>query len=317
MRVLYPTIKPYQTQTLKVSDKHTVYVEEVGNPKGIPVLFVHGGPGSGCSEDSRRFFDPSLYRIVLFDQRGAGRSEPHASLEENTTQALVDDMEQIRQHLGIEKWLLFGGSWGSTLSLVYAERHPQRVTGLILRGVFLGRQQDLAWFYQAGASRIYPEHWQHFLEFIPVSEQNNLIAAYYHRLTGEDEIVRMGAAKHWSEWEGKCATLSPNKSLVEQFTQPHAALSLARIEAHFFQNKIFLEDNQILKNIEKIKHIPGIIVHGRYDMICPMDNAHALHQAWPASELQIICDAGHSSKELGILDALIQATDKFAAMLSA
>jgi proline iminopeptidase len=316
MRMLYPTIKPYHSQQLKVSETHSIYVEEVGSPTGIPVVFVHGGPGAGCSEDSRRFFDPSVYRIVLFDQRGAGRSEPYASLEHNTTQTLVEDMETIRQQLGIEKWLLFGGSWGSTLSLVYAQSHPNRVSGLILRGIFLGRQQDLAWFYQAGASYIYPDHWQHFIEPIPEAEREDLIDAYYRRLIGDDEIIRMGAAKHWSEWEGKCATLSPNKSLVEQFTQPHAALGLARIEAHYFKNKIFLEDNQILKNIERIKHIPGIIVHGRYDMICTMDNAYALHQAWPASELQIICDAGHSSKEPGILDALIQATDRFSKIIS-
>lgn len=312
MQTFYPEIKPYQRHQIAVEPPHELYVDESGNPDGIPVLFVHGGPGAGCGKYDRRFFDPEVYRIVLFDQRGAGRSRPHAELQNNTTQKLVEDIEVIRTTLGIDKWVLFGGSWGSTLSLVYAETYPERVLGLILRGIFLCRPQDLHWFYQDGASRIFPEFWDDFIHPIPVEERGDMIGAYYRYLTGDNEILQMSAAKSWSLWEGRCATLRPNQDVVDSFTEPHRALSLACIEAHYFVNNTFLEEDQILRNADKLAGIPGVIVHGRYDMICPLDNAFALHQAWPDSQLQIIRDAGHASRETGIVDALIRATDEMA-----
>lgn len=312
MQTFYPEIKPYQRHQIAVEPPHELYVDESGNPDGIPVLFVHGGPGAGCGKYDRRFFDPEVYRIVLFDQRGAGRSRPHAELQNNTTQKLVEDIEVIRTTLGIDKWVLFGGSWGSTLSLVYAETYPERVLGLILRGIFLCRPQDLHWFYQDGASRIFPEFWEDFIHPIPAEERGNMIGAYYRYLTGDNEILQMSAAKSWSLWEGRCATLRPNQDVVDSFTEPHRALSLACIEAHYFVNNTFLEEDQILRNADKLAGIPGVIVHGRYDMICPLDNAFALHQAWPDSQLQIIRDAGHASRETGIVDALIRATDEMA-----
>ena len=308
MLILYPDIKPYKTQRLQVGGVHEIYVEESGNPQGIPVLFVHGGPGSGCSRQDRRFFDPERYHIILFDQRGAGKSLPHAELQGNTTPDLVDDMEKIRQHLQIERWLLFGGSWGSTLSLIYAETHPERVLGLILRGVFLCREQDTAWFYQDGAKRIFPDYWEDFVHPIPQSERHDMLAAYYQRLTGSNELAKMAAAKAWSLWEGHCATLRPSHDVVEAFADPHRAMSLARIESHYFINDAFIEANQIMENVSRLEGIPGIIVHGRYDMICPLDNAFELHRHWHDSELHIIRDAGHASREPGIVDALIRAT---------
>lgn len=316
MQTLFPDIVPYQTHELPVDEIHTLYLEECGNPDGIPVLFVHGGPGSGTSKRDRRFFDPERYRIILFDQRGAGRSSPHAELRNNTTQLLVTDMERIRQHLGVEQWVLFGGSWGSTLSLLYAEAHPDRVRGLILRGIFLCRPQDLTWFYHTGASRVFPDHWQEFLDPIPAEEHNDLISAYYRRLTGANELAKMAAAKAWAAWEGRCATLRDNPEVIDHFSTPHTALSLACIEAHYFVNNAFISPNQIIANAQRLNDIPGIIVHGRYDMICPLDNALALHQAWPDSDLQIIRDAGHSSQEPGIVDALIKATKAMAALIS-
>lgn len=312
MHPLYPPIKPYQSAMLKVSDVHSLYVEESGSTDGIPVLFIHGGPGAGCSSDDRRFFDPEKYRIILFDQRGAGRSTPHANLTENTTQHLIEDIEKIREHLGIEKWVLFGGSWGSTLSLLYAQSHPDRVSHMILRGIFLCRKQDLQWFYQEGASHIFPDYWQAFIEPIPESKRSNMVNAYYELLTGGNELGKMNAAKHWSLWEGKCATLRPSTNVMDTFCNTHFALSLARIEAHFFYHAAFIDENQILNNMDKIKHIPSTIVHGRYDMVCPLDNAFDLHQLWPEAELQIIREGGHASREPGILDALIQATDALA-----
>ena len=312
MQTFYPEIKPYQRHQIAVEPPHELYVDESGNPDGIPVLFVHGGPGAGCGRYDRRFFDPEVYRIVLFDQRGAGRSRPHAELHNNTTQKLVEDIEIIRTTLGIDKWVLFGGSWGSTLSLVYAETYPERVLGLILRGIFLCRPQDLHWFYQDGASRIFPDFWEDFIHPIPAEERGDMIAAYHRYLTGDNEILQMSAAKSWSLWEGRCATLRPNQDVVDSFTEPHRALSLACIEAHYFVNNTFLEEDQILRNAYKLAGIPGVIVHGRYDMICPLDNAFSLHQAWPDSQLQIIRDAGHASRETGIVDALIRATDEMA-----
>lgn len=315
MQTFYPEIKPYQRHQIAVEPPHELYVDESGNPEGIPVLFVHGGPGAGCGKYDRRFFDPEVYRIVLFDQRGAGRSRPHAELENNTTQKLVEDIEVIRTTLGIDKWVLFGGSWGSTLSLVYAQTHPERVLGLILRGIFLCRPQDLQWFYQDGASHVFPDYWEDFIHPIAPEERGDMIAAYYRCLTGDNEIQQMSAAKAWSLWEGRCATLRPNQDVVDSFSDPHRALSLARIEAHFFVNNTFLVDDQIIRNADKLEGIPGIIVHGRYDMVCPLDNAYALHRAWPDSQLQIIREAGHASREPGIVDALIRATDEMAKRL--
>lgn len=317
MLVLFPEIKPTLTHRLRVSDLHELHLEESGNPAGIPVLFVHGGPGGGTDGSSRRFCDPERYRILVFDQRGAGRSTPHAELEDNTTQALVADMEAIRQFLAIERWMLFGGSWGSTLSLVYAQTYPERVLGMVLRGIFLCRQQDLHWFYQEGASRIFPDHWEEYYTHIPQEERHDMIAAYHRRLIGDDEIARMAAAKIWSNWEGVCSTLRPNPHVVDRFIDPHFALAMARIEAHYFSHRIFLEENQILNNVERLAGIPGIIVHGRYDMVCPLDNATALHRGWPDSELYIIREAGHSALEPGNTDALIRATEAMAKLIDA
>ncbi|MGO0306109.1 prolyl aminopeptidase [Endozoicomonas acroporae] len=316
MRTLYPAIKPYATRHLQVDDIHEIYIEECGSQDGLPVLFVHGGPGAGCTEQDRRFFDPEKYRIILFDQRGSGRSRPHAELEHNNTTALIEDMELIRENLGVERWLVFGGSWGSTLSLLYAQAHPKRLSGLVLRGVFLSRQQDLDWLYKEGASRVFPDHWAHFLELIPEGERGDLLEAYYQRLFGEDELARMNAAKHWSLWEGNTATLRPNHELVDHFADPHLALSLSRIECHYFKHKSFINPNQIIEKMNLISAIPGVIVHGRYDMICPLDNAQALADHWPQADLQIIRDAGHASCEPGIVDALVRATDDFARRLA-
>jgi proline iminopeptidase len=315
MQVLYPDIRTYAEHRLQVDNIHSLYVEESGNPDGIPALFVHGGPGAGCGKYDRRFFDPERYRIILFDQRGAGRSTPHAELENNTTAHLVADMEAIREYLKIDKWMLFGGSWGSTLSLVYAQMFPHRVMALVLRGIFLCRQQDLHWFYQSGADRIFPDYWREYTSVIPPEEQDDFMQAYYRRLTGTNELAKMAAAKAWSTWEGRCATLRPNPDVVHIFSEPHMALSLARIEAHYFVNKAFLAPDQIIRNADRLAGIPGIIIHGRYDIVCPLDNATALHEAWPDSELHIIRDAGQSSHESSIADALIKATDEMAKRL--
>ncbi|MGE0370838.1 MAG: prolyl aminopeptidase [Gammaproteobacteria bacterium] len=304
----YPAIKPYVTHSLQVDALHTLYVEECGNPDGLPVLFVHGGPGAGCESWHRRFFDPEVWRIVLFDQRGCGRSTPHAELRDNTTQDLVADIERIRTHLGIERWAVFGGSWGSTLGLVYAETHPERVTGLILRGIFLCRPAEIRWFYQEGASWLFPDYWEEYLRPIPEDERGDLVPAYYRRLTGEDEIARMAAAKAWSRWEGKTSNLLPRKEVVDHFSEPYTALSLARIECHYFMNDSFLAPDQILRDAHRLADIPGVIVHGRYDAVCPLKNAWDLHQAWPRAELRVIPDAGHSALEPGIIDALGRAT---------
>ncbi|MGQ7960685.1 prolyl aminopeptidase [Pseudomonas sp. SP16.1] len=315
MQTLYPEIKPYARHELAVESPHVLYVDESGSADGLPVLFIHGGPGAGCDAASRRYFDPNLYRIVTFDQRGCGRSTPHASLEGNTTQALIGDIERIREHLGIDKFVLFGGSWGSTLALAYAQAHPHRVLGLILRGIFLCRPQEFRWFYQEGASRLFPDYWEDYLAPIPLEERGDLMQAFYKRLTGPDQIAQMHAAKAWSSWEGRTATLRPNPQVVERFSEAHRALSIARIECHYFVNDAFLEPDQLLRDMPKIAHLPGIIVHGRYDAICPLDNAWALHQAWPNSELQIIRDAGHSAAEPGITDALVRAAEQMARRL--
>ncbi len=312
MRTLYPDIQPIRQHYLDVSDGHRIYVEESGNPAGIPVLFVHGGPGGGCAPNHRRFFNPDRYRIILFDQRGCGRSTPHASLDHNDTRKLVADMEAIRLFLGVDRWLLFGGSWGSTLSLVYAQAHPDTVCGLILRGIFLCREQDIHWFYQSGANALFPDFWQDYLAPIPEHERHDLLAAYYRRLTSDNELIRMAAAKAWSVWEGRCSTLDPNPDVVEHFADPHFALAMARIEAHYFTHKAFLEADEILDNCTRLQEIPTVIVHGRYDVVCPLQQAFALQQRMPHAELHIVRDAGHSAFEPGIIDNLIRATDQFA-----
>jgi len=310
---LYPDIEPYARHRLAVDEPHELYLEESGNPDGIPVLVVHGGPGGGCEDYHRRFFDAERFRIILMDQRGAGRSTPLAELEGNSTDTLVQDMETIRQFLGIDRWLLFGGSWGSTLSLVYAETYPERVLGLVLRGIFLCRPRDIQWFYQEGASRVFPDYWQDFLAPIPEDERHDMVTAYYRRLTSANELEQIQAAKAWSIWEGRCATLHPNPKVVEHFGHPHVAIALARIECHYFMNNAFLEPDQIVRDAGRLADIPGVIVHGRYDMVCPLDNALALHQAWPEAELHIIRDAGHSASEPAIVDALLRGVEEVVA----
>lgn len=315
MLTLFPDIKPNAQHRIAVDPLHELYVEESGNPDGIPVLVVHGGPGGGCEDYHRRFFDAERYRIILMDQRGAGRSRPLAEFAGNTTQHLVGDMETVRTFLGVDRWILFGGSWGSTLSLVYAQSYPGRVLGLVLRGIFLCRPKDIHWFYQDGASRVFPDYWRDFLAPIPEEERGDLVKAYYRRLTSSNELEQIQAAKAWSIWEGRCATLHPNPRVVEHFGHPHVAIALARIECHYFMNRAFLEDNQIVRDATVLKDIPGIIVHGRYDMVCPLDNALALSRAWPEADLRIIRDAGHSASEPAIIDALMRGVDEVAASL--
>lgn len=313
LRALYPEIQPYRTGFLAVDGGHRLYWEESGNPNGQPVLFLHGGPGIGISAYHRSFFDPAHYRIILFDQRGSGKSEPFSSLENNTLWHLVSDVEQLRRELQIEKWLLFGGSWGSTLALTYAIEHPERVEGLILRGIFLCRPQEIHWYYQSGAHHLYPDQWEQFLAPIPVEERENLVAAYYRRLTSMDPEVRREAAKAWSGWEGATSKLRFDPELFASFTAEESADSIARIECHYFINNTFFDsDNWILERIDRIRHLPAVIVQGRYDVPCPMISAWELHRAWPEATLHIIADAGHSATEPGILDALIRATDAFA-----
>ena len=312
MQQLFPHIEPFRTHMLDVSEGHSLYIEECGRADGLPVVFVHGGPGAGCELYHRQFFDPDVYRIVLFDQRGCGRSMPHASLQGNTTQDLVADMEVIRSTLGIDRWVVFGGSWGSTLGIIYAETHPERVLGLILRGIFLCRPRDIRWFYQEGASFLLPDYWGDYLEIIPEPEREDMVAAYYRRLTGADELAMMAAARAWSLWEGRASTLLPKTAVVDHFGNPQTALSLARIECHYFMNNSFLEDDQLLEHAARLHAIPGVIVHGRYDVVCPMEQAWALHTAWPQAELKLIPDAGHSATEPGIVDALVTATNRFA-----
>ena len=312
MLTLYPPIKPYAEHNLKVDDTHTIYVEECGEPTGIPVMFLHGGPGAGCDPDHRRFFDPSKYRIILFDQRGCGRSTPHLSLINNTTQDLIEDMEKIRTTLNVNKLMLFGGSWGATLALLYAQKYPKNVTGFILRGVFLGRKQDLDWLFKDGASKFFPDHWVQFLENVPEDQRGDLIKAYYDLLHGEDDLRHMSVAKSWGLWEAECSTLEFNPDNERRFTNPHFALGIATIETHYFVNNLFIEKNQILNNMSKIAHIPAVIVHGRYDMVCTLDNSFALSKVWPEAKLEIIRHAGHSAREPGITDALIAATNTLA-----
>lgn len=310
---LYPELEPNKTGMLKVSSTHEIYYEESGNPKGKPAVFVHGGPGGGTEGKQRRFFDPEKYRIILFDQRGCGKSKPYACLEENTTWDLVEDMEKLRQHLEIEKWLVFGGSWGSTLALAYAETHPQKVTELVLRGIFLLRKREIDWFYQEGASYIFPDVWEDYLSLIPKEERGDLVKAYYKRLTGSDKETQLKAARAWSIWEGKTSKLLPDTAFADHYGEDEFALAFARIECHYFTHSgWFKPDDQLLKNAGKLKNIPAVIVQGRYDVVCPMDSAWALHREWPEAEFILVPDAGHSAFEPGICKALVSACDKFA-----
>lgn len=312
MKTLYDPIEPFDRGRLPVSSIHTLYYEQCGNPEGQPVVFLHGGPGGGLIEDYRRYFDPQAYRIVLFDQRGAGDSTPHANLEDNTTWHLVSDIERLREHLGVEAWQVFGGSWGSTLALAYAQTHTERVRQLVLRGIFLCRPKEIRWFYQEGASAIYPDVWEEYVGVIPESERDDMLTAYHRRLTSDDERVRLEAARAWSIWEGSTSKLFPDPNLINEFGEPHKALSLARIECHYFMNSAFFEtDNYLIENVEKIRRIPAVIVQGRYDVVCPLMSAWELHRAWPEAELRIIPDAGHSAGEPGIISALVEATDRF------
>jgi proline iminopeptidase len=308
----YPPIEPFDTGYLAVGDGHEMYYEQAGNPQGKPAVFVHGGPGGGGDVNSRRFFDPARYRIVVFDQRGSGRSRPHASLEANTTWHLVADMERLREHLAIDRWLVFGGSWGSTLALAYAETHPRAVSELVLRGIFLLRELELKWFYQFGASLLFPEQWQRYLAPIPPAERHDLLAAFHRRLLSDDGAVRLEAARAWSIWEGATSSLLPNPKREDQFGSPEFALALARIEAHYFVNRgFFAHENQLLDGVERIRNIPGVIVHGRYDVVCPIDTAFELHRRWPEADFRIVQDAGHSAYEPGITAELLAATDRF------
>jgi len=312
---LFPDLKPYATTQLRVSDIHTLYLEECGAASGLPVVFLHGGPGIGCEPMHRRFFDPRVWRIVLFDQRGCGRSRPHASLAANTTWDLVRDMEQIRERLGIDRWVVFGGSWGSTLGLAYAQTHPERVAGLVLRGIFLCRPQEIAWFYQSGASRLFPEAWSEFAEPIPEAERGDLLHAYHRRLTGADELERLRCARAWALWEARTACLMSNPSLNEHYGSAFTALSMALIECHYFVNHAFLEPDQLLRDAGRLAGIAGTIVHGRYDVICPVDQALALHRHWPGSNLVVVPDAGHSAAEPGIRRTLVRAMAELAIQL--
>ena len=313
LKTLYPAIEPFDTGRLRVSPIHELYYEQVGNPGGKPAVFLHGGPGGGLTLDYRRYFDPAVYRVVLFDQRGSGQSTPHASLEENTTWHLVADIERLREHLGIERWQVFGGSWGSTLSLAYAETHPERVTELVLRGIFLCRPKEIKWFYQEGANWLFADVWEEYLNVIPEAERSDMMSAYYRRLTGNDEKAKVEAARAWSIWEGSTSKLFFDHHSIERFADTEFALAFARIECHYFMNNCFFDtDNYLVENVGKIRHIPCVIVQGRYDIVCPMTSAWDLHRAWPEADLQIIPDAGHSITEPGIVDALVNATDRFA-----
>lgn len=313
MRTLYPPIEPFDSGTLELDGRHRMYYEQCGNPSGKPVVMLHGGPGAGCSPRMRQFHDSARYRIVLFDQRGSGRSTPHADLTDNTTWHLVADIEQLRAHLRIERWQVFGGSWGSTLALAYAQKHPQRVLELVLRGIFMLRRWELEWFYQEGASRIFPEAWQHYLAAIPPDEHPDLMAAFHRRLTSGDEATRLAAARAWSVWEGATSFLHQDPDFISGHEDAAFALAFARIENHYFVNGGFFDaDDQLLRDAHRIAEIPGVIVHGRYDVVCPVQNAWDLHQAWPQADLRISPASGHSAFEAENTDALVRATDGFA-----
>lgn len=313
MRQLYSLVNPYDQGQLQVSDLHTIAYEQSGNPQGKPVVVLHGGPGGGAAPLYRQYFNPEKWRIVMFDQRGCGKSTPYAELRENSTWDLVADIEKLREKLGIEKWAVFGGSWGSTLSLAYAQTHPNRCLALILRGIFMLRQQEINWFYQEGASYIFPDAWEEYLKPIPQEERADLVGAYHRRLTSEDKTIRLQAARAWSIWEASTSKLIPADRSIRRFGEDGFAEAFARIECHYFVNKGFLEsEDQLLVNCDRISHIPGVIVQGRYDVVCPMVTSWELHKAWPIAEYKVIADAGHSVSEPGIVDALVTATDYFA-----
>ncbi|GMV18884.1 MAG: prolyl aminopeptidase [Polyangiaceae bacterium] len=312
-RTLYPELEANQTGRLSVSDGHELYWEESGNPQGKPVVFLHGGPGAGTEPKQRRFFDPARYRIVLFDQRGSGKSTPHASLEDNTTWHLVSDIEALRAHLGIERWQVFGGSWGATLALAYAEKHPERVSELVLRGIFMLRQWELRWFYQEGASRMFPDAWEKYLAPIPEAERGDLIAAYHRRLTSPEREVRQEAARAWSIWEAATSFLYANLAHVAHAGEDEFSLAFSRIECHYFVNRgFFARESQLLDDAVKLRHLPTTIVHGRYDVVCPLENAWDLARVLPHANLRIVPDAGHSAFEPGIVHELVGATDAYA-----
>jgi proline iminopeptidase len=313
MRTLYPELEPFDSGILQVDGRHALYYEQCGDPQGKPVVLLHGGPGAGCGTKMRRFHDPKRYRIVLFDQRGSGRSTPHADLVDNTTWKLVEDIETLRKHLGIARWQVFGGSWGSTLALAYAEKHPEVVTELVLRGIFMLRRWELEWFYQQGASRLFPDAWEKYLAAIPKVERYGLISAYHRRLTSDDEATRLAAARAWSVWEGSTSFLQQDAGFIDSHEDAKFALAFARIECHYFVNGGFFEvEDQLLRDAHRIKDIPGIIVHGRYDVVCPIENAWDLHKAWPKATLAISPASGHSAFEAENTDALVRATDGFA-----
>lgn len=312
-RTLYPDIEPAHSGRLAVGDGHELYYEECGNPHGKPVVVLHGGPGAGCSPRMRRFFNPDVYRIVLFDQRGCGRSTPHASLEHNTTWDLVNDIEVLRSALQIERWQVFGGSWGSTLSLAYAETHPERVAELVLRGIFTLQKHELDWLYHKGTSELFPDRWRDFVAAIPARERDDLLRAYHARLTGDDPEVRLAAARAWAIWEGSTINLVPDDKVVAEFSADKMALAVARIECHYFVNRGFMEEGQLLRDIGRVRNIPAVIVHGRYDALCPVRTAWELARRWPEARLRIVDDAGHSAFEPGIAHELVMATDAFAA----
>jgi proline iminopeptidase len=311
-RELYPPIEPNTTGYLEVGGGHEIYYEDCGNPRGKPAVFLHGGPGGGCTPAMRRFWNPDVYRIVLFDQRGSGRSKPHADLENNTTWDLVGDIEVLRAALQIDRWQVFGGSWGSTLALAYSQTHPGRVTELVLRGIFMLRKKEIDWFYQHGASEVFPDRWAHYLAPIPPSERHDMLGAYHRRLTSRNEKERLEAAKAWSIWEGTTSTLLPNEAIAEAFSGDALALALARIECHYFVNNGFMEENQLIDNVDRIRNIPAVIVQGRYDLVCPMVSAWELSTAWPEARLRIVPNAGHAAFEPGNVHELVMATDAFA-----
>ena len=312
---LFPNIEPFNTFHLPVSDLHTIYVEESGNKNGKPVIFLHGGPGGGVDPKYRRYFNPDKWRIIMFDQRGCGKSTPFAELKENTTWDLVDDIEKIRKHLSIDRWVVYGGSWGSTLSLAYSQTYPDSCKALILRGIFLVRKKEIHWFYQEGASKIFQDDWQSFIAPIPIEKRDNLLEAYYNLLIGKDSSKKIEAAKAWSTWEGSTVRLIQDKDFIGDFSDEKFAEAFARIESHYFMNNAwFNSDNHLIENVDKIRHIPAVIIHGRYDVICPVENAWELHQAWPESELHIIPDAGHSIFEEGIKDKILEYTEKFSSL---
>lgn len=312
MRTLYPEIEPFDSGFLNVDARHRMYYEQCGNPQGKPVVILHGGPGAGCGAKIRRFHDPRAYRIILLDQRGAGRSTPHADLVDNTTWTLVADIEKLREHLGIDRWQVFGGSWGSTLALAYAEKHPECVSELVIRGIFLLRRWELEWFYQEGCSRLFPDAWEKYLEPIPEVERGDIISAYHRRLTSDDENVRLEAAQAWSIWEASTSFMLQDEDFINSHNDAHFALSFARIENHYFVNGGFFEvEGQLLRDAYKLKGIPGVIVHGRYDVVCPIANAWDLHKVWPEAKLMISPTSGHSAFEAENASALIEATDSY------